>query len=149
MILNFGKFKGQSLESLKYTADGVGYLEWGAQNLRDAEMRQAFADVLASMTDHDHALIMEHEDGIGYDEAIAHLQSMRAQQAEEEAAEEARNQRCETIIAQWTAENGQSAEKTREIVHRFMMNWEDIPQSRFSSTGAYNMFRKYMSQIWS
>lgn len=30
MILNFGKFKGQSIESLKRSPDGVSYLEWGA-----------------------------------------------------------------------------------------------------------------------
>lgn len=148
MILNFGKFKGQSVESLKHSADGVSYLEWGAGNLRDEEMRKAFADMLAGMTDHERASVISEADSIGYDEALTHVRNMRAME-EEDAAEEAKERaRQGAIFARWATESGQPVAKLKAVSARFFMDWWEQPASRFSSTAAHEMFQKYMKELW-
>ena len=151
MILKFGKFKGQSIESLKSSGEGISYLEWGAANLRDERMRQAFAAALASLTDHDIALVIEREDGIGYDEARRHLADERAMREEDEAREAAEQQRQAGGIARWSAESGQPAAKLQGVAHRLMSDWMSghvPPRSQFSSDAAYEMFNRYMKEFW-
>lgn len=151
MILNFGKFKGQSVESLKSSGEGISYLEWGAANLRDARMREAFTAVLASLTDHELALVIEREDGIGYEEARRHLASERAMREEEEAEEEKERQRQAEVIARWAAESGQPAAKLDGIARRLGRDWLTgyvPPRSQFSSDAAYEMFNRYMKEFW-
>lgn len=148
MILQFGKFKGQSLDSLKRTADGVSYLEWGSAKLRDTKARQAFADALASMTDHDHAVIIAAEDCIGYDEALTHVRNMRAMEAEDAAEFAAEEARKDAIFARWSSESGQPVAKLKAVSERYFMDWREYPASHFSSPAAYQLFRKYMNEIW-
>jgi len=148
MILKFGKFKGQSVESLKLSGDGVSYLEWGARELRDEKMRKLFADTLAGMTDHERAMIMVREDYIGYDEAMTHIRDMRTMEAEDALDAERENRRQEEILNRWAAESGQSVVKLRGLSQRFMLDWDEQPASRFSSPAAHRMFRRYMSEIW-
>lgn len=148
MILNFGKFKGQSVESFKCSGEGVSYLEWGAGNLRDEKMRKAFADTLASMTDHERAVIISEADSIDYDEALTHVRDMRAME-EEDAAEEAKEQaRQDAIFARWAAESGQPVAKLKAVSNRFFMDWWEQPASRFSSNAAHEMFQRYMKELW-
>ncbi len=151
MIINFGKFKGHSIESLKHSSDGISYLEWGAANLRDAKMRQAFAATLASLTDHETAGAISRSDGIGYDEALTHVRDMAAMEAEDAAAEQVEDERRAEVFRRWSAESGQSVGRLRLIASRLMTDWMVgyvPPRSQFSSDAAYEMFRRYMAELW-
>lgn len=147
MILTFGKFRGQDTESLKKSKGGISYLEWGSENLRDIKLRKIFADTLASITDHDHALVMEQEEGINYEEALSYLQDMRAREEENQKEYEKDHSRKEQLIQAWAKESNQPIEKIRGIVYKYMMHWENVSRQDFSSDQAYNIFVRYMNEI--
>lgn len=100
------------------------------------------------MTDHDHAVIIADEDCIGYDEALIHIRNMRAMETEDEAEFAAEEARKDTIFVQWSAESGQPVAKLKAVSERYFMDWWEYPVGHFSSPAAYQLFRKYMNEIW-
>ena len=81
--LTFGKYSGQSIESLKRI--DPDYLRWGAQNLRSDKWRAEFTEVAATITMEDEAWAIVHESpDIDYYEALRHLRDEAVEREEEE-----------------------------------------------------------------
>ena len=74
---------------------------------------------------------------------------MQEMQDEEDAEMAAFEKKKKAIIAEWSAESGQTIAKLSSIINsnKFMFGWDWVTPDQFSSHQQYELFCKYMQKI--
>lgn len=143
--ITFGKYKGYTPEQLKRIDSN--YLAWGANNLKSEKWVSEFQQALSTLTIEDEAEEMSRRDNISHDEAMNHLRSMIAHEAEEDEML-AQYESAKLAIAQeWAQVSGQPLAKIQAIIRKFEFGWDHVSERDFSSVRQYDLFVNYMTKI--
>ena len=145
--ITFGKYKDRTPEQLKRIDSD--YLRWGAQNLNAPKWRREIQEAHNTLTIDDEAHEMSTRDMIPFWEARNYLLEMQEMQDEEDAEMAAFEKKKKAIIAEWSAESGQTIAKLSSIINsnKFMFGWDWVTPDQFSSHQQYELFCKYMQKI--
>jgi len=138
MTINFGKYAGSTAKEVAIV--DPGYAAWAANNLKNAAMRNAFAQALKdakSATVEEIAAAHEDPSSDHYGQVLEMVKTDKASATKETI-------RINQILSDWSAESGQTVQKLKAISERYACDWDIAPASMFSSATTHQMFVKYM-----
>jgi len=133
-VITFGKYNGSEVNHVAIT--DPSYAAWGAQNLKSADWRKAFADALKAAkaaTVEEIASAHESPDSPNYAKVLSMVSADKAKEARQQAE-------INACLAEYAAKANAPAEKFGKVVMSFverMIPPSAVDPQKFSSRNTY------------
>ena len=141
--LKFGKYAGETISDVALI--DPDYALWASGNLRNATLAKEFADALAATKRMSAEQLAKARYALEGEDA--HYNAI-LDKAVAEKAEQSKEENSEALIRRWAAEAGKPVSAIRGVINATWSDWQEVPVSKFSSKAQYDMFRRYMQELY-